>query len=56
MTPTDIAVLSMIIDLGWKVYTERTKNMSLAEIDAFILNKETSVEDIKADLEEMYGN
>jgi hypothetical protein len=50
-----VTVLSMVLDMGWKVYTETTKNMTPAELDAFIANKEQSVADTLAELDAKYG-
>jgi hypothetical protein len=50
-----VTVLSMVLDMGWKVYIETTKNMSPAELDAFINNKEQSVADTLAELDAKYG-
>jgi hypothetical protein len=56
ITAMDVAVISMIFDMGWKVYAEKTKNMTSAELDAFIHNKEQSVADIEAELKTLYGS
>lgn len=50
-----IVILSMLLDMGWKVWTETTKNMTPAELDAFIANKEQSVADVQAEIEARYS-
>lgn len=50
-----IVILSMVLDFGWKVYTEKTKNMTMAELDDFIANKEQSVATVKAEIEAKYS-
>lgn len=50
-----MALLSMIIDAGWKVVSEVTRNMTPDELDAFIADKENSVAMIKAELDALYG-
>jgi hypothetical protein len=55
ITAMDVAVISMIFDMGWKLYAEKTKNMTSAELDAFIHNKEQSISDIENDLALLYG-
>jgi hypothetical protein len=48
-------IVSMMFDMGWKVWTETTKNMTPDELDAFIANREQSIADVKARLEAKYG-
>ena len=57
MNPTlaAIAVMNMVFDMGWKLFTEVTKNMTPAELDAFISNKEQSVANTKARIEAKFG-
>ena len=59
MDPTQMmqmmALVSMAFDAGWKVISEVTKNMTPAELDAFIADKEQSIATVKADLELKYG-
>jgi hypothetical protein len=55
MDPKLIIILSMLLDMGWKVWIEKTKNMTPAELDAFIANKEQSVADTLAELDAKYG-
>jgi hypothetical protein len=38
------------------VFAEKTKNMSPAELDMFIHNKEQSTKEVEADIIAMYGN
>jgi hypothetical protein len=53
---TDIAMLSMVLDFGWKVWSEKTKNMTPAELSDFIANREQSVAETTAEIEAKYGN
>ena len=55
MNPQYFVMLSMILDMGYKVWTEETKNMTPAELNTFINNKEQSVADTNARIEAKYG-
>ncbi len=56
ITPMDVAIVSMIFDMGFKIYTAKTQNMTPAELDAFVHNKEQSTQEVEADIIAMYGN
>ena len=56
LTPADVAIISMVFDMGWKVYAEKTKNMTPAELDMFVHNKEQSTSEVEAEIVAMYGN
>jgi hypothetical protein len=56
LTPADVAIISMVFDLGYKVFTEKTKNMTPAELDMFVHNKEQSTRATEAEIVALYGN
>jgi hypothetical protein len=50
-----IAAMSMAMDFGWKVFNEKTKNMTPDELEQFVLNKKVSVAQTEAEIEAAYG-
>jgi hypothetical protein len=55
MDPKMLVALSMILDFGFKVWMEETKNMTEAELDAFIADKKRSTAEVEARIEAKYG-
>ena len=47
---------SMAMDLGWKLINRKTQNMTPAELDNFINEKENSIAETEAEIESLYGN